>query len=133
MERLPRRPAERLGSETTSKAGVVEWHRLDRSGKRSVRQISDYCGGAVSSSTVGNVLRGGTLPDRLEVVDAIVFGCGGSPDDRADFAQAWRRLAMSQFDFESTRTDIPPGNGLARVTPPARVAAKVHARQSSSN
>ena len=77
-------------------------------GNRSVRQISDCCGGAISSSTVGNVLRGGTLPDRLEVVDAIVFGCGGSPDDRADFKQAWRRLAMSQFDYESTRTDIPP-------------------------
>jgi hypothetical protein len=77
-------------------------------GNRSVRQISEYCGGAISPSTVGNVLRGGTLPDRLEVVDAIVFGCGGSPDDRADFKQAWRRLAMSQFDYESTRTDIPP-------------------------
>jgi hypothetical protein len=77
-------------------------------GNRSVRQISDCCGGLISSSTVGNVLRGGTLPDRLEVVDAIVLGCGGSPDDRADFAHAWRRLAMSQFDYEATRTDIPP-------------------------
>ena len=76
-------------------------------GNRSVRQISDYCGGLISSSTVGNVLRGCTLPDRLEVVDAIVLGCGGTPDDRADFAHAWRRLAMSQFDYESTRTDIP--------------------------
>jgi hypothetical protein len=77
-------------------------------GNRSVRQISEYCGGLISPSTVGNVLRGGTLPDRLEVVDAIVLGCGGSPDDRADFAYTWRRLAMSQFDYESTRTDITP-------------------------
>jgi hypothetical protein len=76
-------------------------------GNRSVRQISDYCGGLISPSTVGNVLRGCTLPDRLEVVDAIVMGCGGSPEDQARFAQEWRRLAMSQFDCESTRTDIP--------------------------
>lgn len=77
-------------------------------GNRSVRAISEYCGGAISPSTVGNVLRGGTLPDRLEVVDAIVVGCGGSDRDRADFQHAWRRLYMSQFDFDRTRTDITP-------------------------
>lgn len=75
-------------------------------GNRSFRQISEYCGGKVSPSTVGNVLRGGTLPDRLEVIDAIVLGCGGSDGDRADFAHAWRRLYMNQFDFDSTRADI---------------------------
>jgi hypothetical protein len=58
----------------------------------------------ISSSTVGNVLRSDTLPDRLEVVDAIVLGSGGSDDDRADFAHAWRRLYMSQLG--RTRTDI---------------------------
>lgn len=77
-------------------------------GNRSVRQISENCGGAICPSTVGNVLRGGTLPDRLEVVDAIVLGCGGSDSDRADFQYAWRRLYMSRFDFDSTRTDITP-------------------------
>jgi hypothetical protein len=75
-------------------------------GNRSFRQISEYCGGMISPSTVGNVLRSGALPDRLEVVDAIVLGCGGSDGDRADFAHAWRRLYMSQFDFDSTRADI---------------------------
>jgi hypothetical protein len=73
-------------------------------GNRSTRQISEYCCGMISSSTVGNVLRSDTLPDRLEVVDAIVLGSGGSDDDRADFAHAWRRLYMSQLG--RTRTDI---------------------------
>jgi hypothetical protein len=77
-------------------------------GNRSVRQISECCGGTISSSTVGNVLRGDTLPDRLEVVNAIVFGCGGSNRDMADFQHAWRRLSMSRFGFDSTRTDITP-------------------------
>ena len=75
-------------------------------GNRSTRQISDSCGGKISPSTVSNVLRSSVLPERLEVVLAIVVGCGGGDRDQADFASAWRRLYMSQFD--STRTDIPP-------------------------
>lgn len=70
-------------------------------GNRSTRDISEYCGGMISASTVGNVLRSDTLPDRLEVVDAIVLGSGGSDADRADFQHAWRRLYISR-----TRTDI---------------------------
>jgi hypothetical protein len=34
------------------------------------------------------------LPDRLEVIDAIVEGCGGTDEDRQRFATAWRKLAM---------------------------------------
>jgi hypothetical protein len=40
-------------------------------------------------------LLGGTeLPDRLEVIDAIAEGCGGTDEDRQRFATAWRKLAM---------------------------------------
>ena len=40
------------------------------------------------------LLGGSDLPDRLEIIDAIVEGCGGTDQDRQKFATAWRRLAM---------------------------------------
>ncbi len=40
------------------------------------------------------LLGGSDLPDRLEVIDAIVEGCGGTDEDRQKFATAWRKLAM---------------------------------------
>ena len=75
------------------------------SGNRSLRQISEASGGRVSPSTVGNILRSDALPDRLEVLDAIVDGCGGSHEDRTAFATAWRRLYMASTD--SAITDMP--------------------------
>jgi hypothetical protein len=74
------------------------------SGNRSLRQISDLSGNRISASGVRNILSGGALPDRLDVIDAIVQGCGGGDDDRAAFASAWRRLYMGSS--ENTVVDI---------------------------
>jgi hypothetical protein len=61
-------------------------------GNRSLRQISELSGGRISASGARNILHGNDVPSRLEVVDAIIQGCGGSDEDRAAFAAAWRRL-----------------------------------------
>lgn len=68
------------------------------SGNRSLRQISELSGGRISPSSVRNILIGNTMPDRLGAVDAIVQGCGGSDNDRAAFASAWRRLYIGSMD-----------------------------------
>jgi hypothetical protein len=47
-------------------------------------------------STMCTVLRGNTLPDRLDVIDAIVEGCGGTEEDRRRFATAWRELTLAR-------------------------------------
>jgi hypothetical protein len=60
-------------------------------GNRSLRQISELSGDRISASGARNILNGGDVPSRLEVVDAIIQGCGGSDEDRAAFAAAWRR------------------------------------------
>jgi hypothetical protein len=45
-------------------------------------------------STICKVLQGGELPRRFEVIDAIVWACGGMDEDRARFVTAWRRLVL---------------------------------------
>jgi hypothetical protein len=72
------------------------------SGNRSLRQIAEQSGDRISASSVRNILSGSALPDRLEVLDAIVLGCGGSEDDRAEFTGAWRRLYMTPPDGPGT-------------------------------
>lgn len=74
------------------------------SGNRSLRQISEQSGHRISPSGVRNVLNSTAMPDRLEVVDAVVLGCGGTEEMRAAFASAWRRLYMGST--ENTVTDI---------------------------
>jgi hypothetical protein len=72
-------------------------------GNRSYRHIAEASGNRISASTVGNILRGGGLPDRMDVIDAFVIGCGGNDDDRREFACAWQRLYMT----DNTITDMP--------------------------
>jgi hypothetical protein len=68
------------------------------SGNRSLRQISEQSGHRISPSGVHNVLNSSTLPDRLDVVEAVVLGCGGGEEDRAAFASAWRRLYLGSSE-----------------------------------
>jgi hypothetical protein len=63
-------------------------------GNRSLRQIAEQSGGRISASGARNIFNGSDVPSRLVVVDAIIAGCGGSDDDRAAFAAAWRRVYM---------------------------------------
>lgn len=64
-------------------------------------------------STMCTVLGGNTLPDRLDVIDAIVEGCGGTEEDRRRFTTAWRDLTMA--------------HGQPRVMRPSREAYKTAA------
>jgi hypothetical protein len=76
-------------------------------GNRSLRQIADGSGNKISPSTVRNVLTRGQVPDRLDVLDAIVYGCGGTEEDRAEYAFAWRRLAMTAARRSRTNEPVP--------------------------
>jgi hypothetical protein len=78
-------------------------------GNISLREISDRSGGRISASTVRNILGSSELPGKLDPVDAFVQGCGGSDEDRAAFASAWRRLYMGSTD--STIIDIARQSG----------------------
>ena len=59
------------------------------------------CDRQMGYSTMCAVLRKDELPRRLEVVEAIITGCGGSDEDRQRFATAWRRLAQKQLRTRS--------------------------------
>lgn len=63
-------------------------------GNPSYRDMALRSGRRVGASTMCTLLRGTELPDRLEVIDAIVEGCGGTDEDRQRFATAWRKLAV---------------------------------------
>ena len=63
-------------------------------GNPSYRDMALRSGRRAGASTMCTLLGGTELPDRLEVIDAIVEGCGGTGEDRQRFATAWRKLAM---------------------------------------
>jgi hypothetical protein len=63
-------------------------------GNPSLRSMSERCGGRPSASKMCTFLRNDELPDRLEMIEAVIDACGGSEDDRRRFATAWRRLVM---------------------------------------
>lgn len=70
-------------------------------GDVSFRQMSRRAGSTVGASTLCTALNKDALP-RLDVVLAVVNGCGGSEEDRQRFATAWRALRL------------PPGKAPAR-------------------
>ena len=61
-------------------------------GKPSFRAMERQCGRRFAASTMGAALRTDALPT-LDMVHAIVTGCGGSPRHVHVFSTAWRRLA----------------------------------------
>jgi hypothetical protein len=65
-------------------------------GNPSFRTMAARCDQRAAASTMCTLLRAATIPARLEMVDAIVTGCGGSEEDRQRFATAWRRLARNR-------------------------------------
>ena len=66
-------------------------------GNPSFRDMARNCDHQMGYSTMCAVLRKDELPRRLEIVEAIITGCGGSDEDRQRFATAWRRLAQRQL------------------------------------
>jgi hypothetical protein len=63
-------------------------------GNPSYRDMALRSGRRAGASTMCTLLGSSDLPDRLEIIDAIIEGCGGTDEDRQKFATAWRRLAM---------------------------------------
>jgi hypothetical protein len=63
-------------------------------GNPSYRQIAGKTGQRYTRSALQQALTADRLPRKLELVDAIVAGCGGADEDRRQWASAWRRLAM---------------------------------------
>ncbi|MCW2931512.1 MAG: hypothetical protein JWM19_2474, partial [Actinomycetia bacterium] len=75
-------------------------------GKPSFRAMERQCAHRFAASTMCTALRADTLPS-LDMVHAIVAGCGGSPRHVHAFATACRRLSLPGHD------DI-PGQGGTR-------------------
>jgi hypothetical protein len=65
------------------------------SGDPSWRRMADRAGQVIVHSTMHAAMQGDTLP-KLEVVKAIITGCGGSQEDMRSFVTAWRRLASRE-------------------------------------
>lgn len=65
------------------------------SGDPSWRTMAKRAGQAVVHSTMYAAMNGDTLP-KLDVVKAIIVGCGGGEDDLSSFATAWRRIASGR-------------------------------------
>jgi hypothetical protein len=57
--------------------------------------MAKRAGQAVVHSTMYAAMNGDTLP-KLDVVKAIIIGCGGGEDDLSSFASAWRRIASGR-------------------------------------
>jgi hypothetical protein len=64
---------------------------------------------AVVHSTMYHAMNGTALP-KLDVVKAIIIGCGGSDDDLQAFTTAWRCIASRQIPS-------PPGSGEYLTAP----------------
>lgn len=86
------------------------------SGNPSLRKMADRAGQAVVHSTIHAAMRSDALP-KLEVVKAIIIGCGGSQDDMRAFVTAWRCLDSGRAPGTSTATDRAPdpASGLTLV------------------
>jgi hypothetical protein len=65
------------------------------SGDPSWRTMAKRAGQAVVHSTMYAAMNGDALP-KLDIVKAIIIGCGGGEDDLSSFATAWRRIASGR-------------------------------------
>jgi hypothetical protein len=76
-------------------------------GNPSFRDLAKRCNGRPVASTICKVLQSGELPRRFEVIDAIVSACGGTEEDRARFATAWRQLVLPGRKARSALRVVP--------------------------
>ncbi|MEU5869894.1 hypothetical protein ABZ815_52660 [Nonomuraea sp. NPDC047529] len=60
----------------------------------SLRDMAQACGWQVSHTTFRNMLKASTVPKRLDMVDAFVTALNGTPDDRRQWASAWRHFTV---------------------------------------
>jgi hypothetical protein len=97
----------------TTEAQFIEalWQYKWWSGDPSWRAMAAQSGQRVVHSTMYGAMHGAGLP-KLEVVKAIISGCGGSEEDLKAFATAWRRI-----DSARGKSPVPGRNFLAAPVP----------------
>jgi hypothetical protein len=88
----------------------VLWQYKVWSGDPSWRKMAARAGQTVVHSTMHAAMNGDALP-KLDVVKAIITGCGGGEDDLRSFATAWRRI-------EAARASV-AGRGFLAAPVPA--------------
>jgi transcriptional regulator with XRE-family HTH domain len=77
-------------------------------------QMAAYAEHTVAATAMNAAMNGKALP-KLDVVKAIITGCGGSEDDLQAFATAWRRIAVSSAERPAAGTTLfDDPSGLAR-------------------
>jgi hypothetical protein len=80
-----------LTATTTAQFIKTLWQYKVWSGDPSWRKMAAQAGQTVVHSTMHAAMHGDALP-KLDVVKAIITGCGGGEDDLRTFATAWRRI-----------------------------------------
>jgi len=97
----------------TTEAQFIEalWQYKWWSGDPSWRAMAAQSGQRVVHSTMYGAMHGAVLP-KLEVVKAIISGCGGSEEDLKTFATAWRRI-----DSARSKSPVAGRNFLAAPVP----------------
>lgn len=63
-------------------------------GEPSFREMAKRAGSRTAASTICTALGSEHELPRLQVVLAVIAGCGGSEDDQRRFATAWRRIRL---------------------------------------
>lgn len=69
-------------------------------GTPSFRQMAAMARQMVAHSTLCSALGSDQLP-RLDVVVAVIAGCGGGEEEQRRYMTAWRRITLGQVDTES--------------------------------
>jgi len=81
------------------------WRYKAWSGDPSWRKMAALAGQTVVHSTMYAAMHADVLP-KLDVVKAIITGCGGSEDDLRAFATAWRRIESARRSDAAAGTDF---------------------------
>jgi hypothetical protein len=99
---------------TPSELITALWQYKNWSPKVSWRKMAARSRHRVVHSTMFAAMRGTALP-KLEVVQAIVIGCGGSDDDVQAFTSAWHRVSSAPASEAGDNGILPaPVPGLVR-------------------
>jgi hypothetical protein len=85
----------------------ILWRYKIWSGDPSWRKMAANAGQAVVHSTMHAAMNGDALP-KLDVVKAIVTGCGGSEDDLRAFATAWRHIESDRISSSASGGGLLP-------------------------
>jgi len=104
-----------LTAATPAELITILWRYRAWSGNPPWRKMAQQASQAVVHSTMYAAMNGTALP-KLDVVRAIIIGCGGSDDDVRAFTTAWRRIASGQIPS-------PPASGeyLTALQPALRL------------